>query len=111
MTLNLIATALAAAYLVSPAFAQDAANDTDTRIVSTRGLDLSTSDGIRILDLKLGRAVADVCGVGSAADPERERNMLACRRDVRIEVSAERASAIAAARPSADGAMLAIRTR
>jgi UrcA family protein len=111
MTVHLLRTALAAACLASPAIAQHAVSSSDTRIVSTRGLDLSKPDDVRTLDLRLGRAVADACGTGSIADPERTRHMLACRRDAQARVSAARASAIAAAHASSHSEMLAVQTR
>ena len=111
MTLNLLGTALFAACIVSPAIAQDAVSSSDTRIISTRGLDLSKPDDIHALDLKLGRAIADVCGSGSVADPERKRHILSCRNDVQARVSAARARAIAAAHAAPNSEMLVVQKR
>ena len=103
--------ALVVACLATPALAQDYPIGTETRIVSTSGLDLSNPRDVRILDHKLVRAIADVCGTGSAADPERARRVQDCRHAVRAQVAPARSRAIIAADHVPDGRMLAAQTR
>jgi len=94
--------ALVAACLATPAIAQDHANDAETRIVSTDGLDLSKPKDVHTLDHRLSHAIADVCGDGSAADSERARRTLECRRAVQTQVTSDRSRAINAARHAPD---------
>jgi UrcA family protein len=110
MKLTPTKAALVIACLAVPALAQDYPIATETRIVSTQGLDLSDPRDVRTLDRKLGLAIADVCGTGSAADPERVRRVRDCRRAVRAQVAPDRSRAISASDHERDG-MLAAQTR
>lgn len=111
MMLTLTKAALVVACLATPALAQDDPIGTETRIVSTDGLDLSNPRDVRTLDHKLGLAIADVCGNGSAADPERARRLRDCRDAVRAQVAPDRSRAIIAAGHEPDGTVLAAQTR
>ncbi len=111
MKLTRTKAALVVACLATPALAQDYPSGTETRIVSTYGLDLSNPRGVRTLDHKLGLAIADVCGTGSAADPERVRRVRDCRHAVRAQVAPARSRAIIAANHEPDGRMLAAQTQ
>jgi len=93
MTKFFLATLLA--FSATPALAQPpvVANST----VQTADLDLSTAKGQRVLDLRLGQAVKEVCGTGSPADLAGQNEIRRCRVDTLARLTAERDQRIAAA--------------
>jgi UrcA family protein len=61
-----------------------------TRSVQTADLDLSTSAGLRALDLRLTIAIVVACGEASDVDLQGANAVRACRKDARARVVAER---------------------
>ena len=88
------ATAVAALFTGSPAFAQEPAAASQL-IVSYADLDLSTDHGVRTLDRRLRSAAEAVCGPISSADPRGKNEVRHCRTQTLAEARAERDNAIA----------------
>lgn len=78
-----------AAIKAVPAFAEPVAGEVNTSVVSTAGLDLSTSAGKRALDHRLVIAAREVCGTASDVDLEGKNDVRACRADVLAKARAE----------------------
>jgi len=93
MTKLFLATLLA--FTATPALAEPPV--TATSIVQTADLDLSTSKGQRALDLRLARAVKEVCGTAADVDIAGKNDVRRCRVDTLANLSAERDQRIAAA--------------
>ena len=89
---------LAALAFASPVSAQPAST---RAAVSTAGLDLTTPDGVRALDLRILHAASALCGTPSPADPRGHAGYDQCRADVRASAAAERAHAVELARRAA----------
>lgn len=88
------ATAVAALFTGSPAFAQEPAPSSQL-IVSYADLDLSSAQGVRTLDRRLRSAVEAVCGPTSSADPRGKNQVRQCRTETLAVARAERDQAIA----------------
>ncbi|NNM77372.1 UrcA family protein [Sphingomonas sp. ID1715] len=89
----LITLAFAAAFVpANPAAAQPA---TRTAAVSVAGLDLTTDQGRRALDLRIVHAAADLCGTPSPADARGRIRFEDCRDQLRT-AAAEQARVLAA---------------
>ncbi|PAX09339.1 UrcA family protein [Sphingomonas lenta] len=93
----MLAAALAAAALGTPASAQD----DRTRRVSYADLHLDREGDVRTLDRRIGRAVRDACGVAADYDVRGKNEARRCRAETRAAVTAERDRLVAAARPTA----------
>lgn len=94
----LITAALVAAFAGSaPAAAQPASR---TSTVSTAGLDLATTRGQRLLELRLLHAASDLCGTPSSADARGRAGFVECRDQARataaeqVRIAAARATAV-----------------
>ena len=69
--------------------------------VSTAGLDLTTSEGVRSLDLRIAHAASDLCGTPSSADARGRVKAADCRAQARADAGTARNRAVAlAARPT-----------
>jgi len=66
--------------------------------VSTAGLDLSTAEGIRALDLRILHAASALCGTPSSADVRGRATYDDCRDQARATAAAERSRIVALAR-------------
>lgn len=95
MKILFLAAALAAAGLANAASAEPA---TVRTTVSTVGLDLSTPEGMRALDLRILHAASAFCGTPSPADPQARASHSTCRNEFRASAEAGRARAIASAK-------------
>jgi UrcA family protein len=93
MTKFFIATLLA--FTATPGLAESPAIATST--VQTADLDLSSAKGQRALDLRLSRAVKDVCGSASDADVAGKNDVRRCRIDTLANLASERDQRIARA--------------
>ena len=82
------------AFTATPALAEPVVA---TSTVQTADLDLATSKGQRALDLRLERAVKDVCGIASDADIAGKNEVRRCRADTLAKVASERDQRIARA--------------
>jgi UrcA family protein len=83
-----------------------AQEDTRTRIVETRDLDLSNDHGVARLDGRLRRAVAQVCGRPLAGSVKDARAAHECREEAWVAIEPQRTFVIARANGGA-GAELA----
>ena len=93
MTKIFLATLLA--FTATPALAEPSV--IATSIVQTADLDLSTAQGQRALDQRLGQAVKEVCGIASDVDVAGKNDVRRCRAETLASLSAERDQRIAAA--------------
>jgi UrcA family protein len=93
MTKFFIATLLA--FTATPALAESPVVTTST--VQTADLDLSSAKGQRALDLRINRAVKDVCGIASDADVAGKNEVRRCRVETLANLAGERDQRIARA--------------
>ena len=97
-SLTTIAAAIFAASLAaapSPAVAQT--GGPDRIVVSHADLDLTTSAGRAVLDLRVLHAARTACGTPSPADPRGRANAEQCVAEARAAALAQREAAVAAA--------------
>lgn len=94
MKILFLAAVLATAGLANAASAEPA---TVRTTVSTAGLDLSTPEGLRALDLRILHAASAFCGTPSPADSLAKARHAACRDEFRSSAEAGRARAVAGA--------------
>jgi len=92
MTKLFIATLLA--FTATPALAEPI---TLSNTVQTADLDLSSAKGQRALDLRLSRAVKEVCGTASDADMAGKNEVRRCRVETLAKVAGERDQRVARA--------------
>ena len=92
MTKIFLATLLA--FTATPALAEPVVA---TSTVQTADLDLATSKGQRALDLRLERAVKDVCGIASDADVAGKNEVRRCRAETLAGLASERDQRVARA--------------
>ena len=92
LTFTLAAAALA--LTSAPAFAFPESGSRQL-VVSYADLDLSTRQGVRILDRRLRAAAATACGPTSDFDPEGKNDARLCRTETLAQARAQRDSAIA----------------
>ena len=92
MTKIFLATLLA--FTATPALAEPVIA---TSTVQIADLDLATSKGQRALDLRLERAVKDVCGTASDADIAGKNEVRRCRADTLAALASERDQRVARA--------------
>lgn len=97
----ILAALVAAPLIASPSQAQGAEADR-TRVVSVADLDLSRKADVRMLDIRIRRAVEEVCGTASDADPHGKNEVRRCRALTAERVALQRDQAVASAdRPAA----------
>ena len=87
----IIASALitTVAIKAAPALAEPIASDTNTSIVRTADLDLSTKTGQRILDHRLVQAANEVCGTAADVDLVGHNKVRECRHSVLLDARAK----------------------
>ena len=83
------------AFTATPALAEPPAIISTT--VQTADLDLSSKAGQRALDLRLSRAVVEVCGLASKADLAGQNDVRSCQKETLVRLSADRDQRIAEA--------------
>lgn len=107
-TTTTFAALIAASIAILPATAQAQAPG---RIVAVgyADLDLGTDAGRRALDQRLARAVNTACGEASPADLRGQNDVRACRAELHASVAAQRDTALAAVRGSAQTVLAARR--
>jgi UrcA family protein len=108
--LQIAATAFlitAAAIKAAPALAEPVAPPVNVRLVHTADLDLSTSSGQRVLNVRLAHAAREVCGTASEVDLVGQNDVRKCRSDVLAKARDQRGQLLAAA---GRGATIAIST-
>ena len=93
MKILLPLAAFAAALTAIPAFAQPSAPA--PQIVHYADLDLSSADGRRELDRRIGIAVREACGTASDSDLHGRNLVQRCRVDTRQAVAARQSAALA----------------
>ena len=91
----LIAAAVAASVAAAPAFAQP--GEGPRIAVSVADLDLRTTEGRSVLDLRLLRAARTVCGTPSPADPRGAAELDACVAKALAAASIQRDAIVAGA--------------
>jgi len=102
MNTSLLTLALALGIaLAGPASAEPTAQARITS-VSTAGLDLTTDEGLRALDLRILHAASALCGTPSPADARGLIRFKACREDARLAVAARRDRIVQIARDRRD---------
>ena len=100
---NAFTIALASALITTavikaaPALAEVPAVETNVSLVRTGDLNLDSEAGRRQLDLRLARAVREVCGTASDADLKGKNDVRQCRADVLAQARAKRDAVLAAA--------------
>ena len=87
MKILFLAASLAALGVANPVSAQPVNGRT---AVSTAGLDLSTAEGQRALDLRILHAASALCGTPSPADVRSRAGYDECRAQARATATAER---------------------
>jgi UrcA family protein len=92
MTKIFLATLLA--FTATPALAEPVIA---ISTVQTADLDLATPKGQRALDLRLERAVKDVCGTASDADVAGKNEVRRCRAETLASLASERDQRVARA--------------
>jgi UrcA family protein len=98
--LQIAATAFlitAAALKAAPAFAEPVAPTFNVSHVQTGDLDLSSSRGQRVLNIRLAHAAREVCGTASDIDLEGQNDVRQCRVDVLAKANGQRDQLLAAA--------------
>ena len=83
------------AFTATPAFAEPPIIATST--VQTADLNMSSKAGQRTLELRLNRAVNEVCGSASNVDLRGQNEVRRCRTETLASVAGERDQRIAAA--------------
>ena len=99
-TLQISATAFlitAAAIKAAPALAEPVTPSVNVSRVHTADLDLSSSRGQRILDVRLAHAAREVCGIAADVDLEGQNDVRQCRVDVLAKANGQRDQLLAAA--------------
>lgn len=92
MTKIILATLLA--FTATPALAEPV---TATSTVQTADLDLSSANGQKALDLRLARAVKEVCGTASDVDVAGKNEARRCRVETLASLASERDQRVARA--------------
>jgi UrcA family protein len=87
----------AAAIKAGPALAEPVAPTANVSRVQTADLDLSSSSGQRVLDIRLAHAARDVCGTASDIDLVGQNDARKCRVDVLAKANQQRDQLLAAA--------------
>jgi UrcA family protein len=84
-----------AAIKAAPALAEAPAIETNVSLVRTADLDLNSSQGRRILNLRLARAAREVCGTASDVDLNGKNEVRHCRDEVLAQARANRDAVLA----------------
>ena len=102
MRMQSLALAFAAAVLAVPALAADEAPSVGVRYGD---LDLASASGQRQLDLRLERAVREVCGMNEKATGShlRSQNSRECYREARRDLDRQYAELVSRKSPAAGG--------
>lgn len=95
----------AAALKAAPALAEPVAPAFNVSHVQTGDLDLSSTNGQRVLDIRLAHAAREVCGTASDIDLVGRNDVRQCRVDVLAKANAQRDRLLAAA---GNGTVIAI---
>ena len=88
----------AGAIKATPALAETPASEIRTyvSVVSTEGLDLTSSKGQRLLQHRLGQAARQVCGTASEVDVEGKNRVRNCRDEAIASATSQRDALLAA---------------